>query len=299
MATPDWLAGMVDDKAERGEVAMTDKSLVPVEQKQVIFYDDELTAVLVEIGEREEIYIPVRPICDYLGLDWSAQFRRINRDPVLSGTIQGVAITTTPSPDGRGGGLQEMVCLPLKFLPGWLFGVSVVRVRPELQDKILRYQRESYDVLWNAFQEGRLTTTDDVTFDELLQRGESEAVEAYKMLQAMVKLARNQILIEARLEYHDSRLTNYETRLEAVETVLGDPGRHITPEQASQLSQAVKAVALKLGQKTGRNEYGGVYGELYRKFGITGYKLLPARRFQEATDWLTNWHQSLVDDVPF
>ena len=54
-----------------------------------------------------------------------------------------------------------------------------------------------------------------------------------------------------------------------------------------------------MSERSGRNEYGGVYGELYRKFGITSYKLMPAKRFQEAMDFLTNWHQSLVGDEPF
>jgi len=73
----------------------------------------------------------------------------------------------------------------------------------------------------------------------------------------------------------------------------------VTPDQASQISQAVKAVALALGQLTNRNEFGGVYGEFYRKFGITSYKALPAKKFDEALQFLTEWHQSLVGDAPF
>ena len=56
---------------------------------------------------------------------------------------------------------------------------------------------------------------------------------------------------------------------------------------------------MKMSERSGRNEYGGVYGELYRKFAITSYKLLPAKRFQEAMDFLTQWHQSMVGDEPF
>ena len=55
-----------------------------------------------------------------------------------------------------------------------------------------------------------------------------------------------------------------------------------TEEQASQISQAVKTVAMTLSKASGSNQYGAVYGELYRKFGITSYKLLPAKRFNEA-----------------
>jgi len=68
---------------------------------------------------------------------------------------------------------------------------------------------------------------------------------------------------------------------------LGDTGRLVTPDQASQISQAVKAMALALGKKSGRNEFGAIYGEFYRKFGITGYKHLPVSKFPQAMDWLT------------
>ena len=34
-----------------------------------------------------------------------------------------------------------------------------------------------------------------------------------------------------------------------------------------------------MSKASGSNQYGSVYGELYRKFGITSYKMLPANRF--------------------
>jgi hypothetical protein len=65
-------------------MAEENKALIPVEQKVVEFYGDELTAVLVDVGGQSSVYIPVRPICDFLGVDWSSQRQHINRDPVLS-----------------------------------------------------------------------------------------------------------------------------------------------------------------------------------------------------------------------
>lgn len=272
---------------------MTRSALVPLEQRQVIFYADEITAVLVEVGDRQEIYVPIRQICDYLGLAFAGQRARINRDPVLSESVQIVNV----GPQSDEGGNPNLLCLPLKYLPGWLFGISASRVKPELRDKILRYQRESYDVLWEAFQEGRLTV--ETAFDELLERSDSSAVEAYQMLQAMVKMARNQIILEARLDTHDNRLDSYEKRLEEVEATLGDPGQYVTPDQAMQISQAVKAIAIALNKQTKRNEFGAVYGELYRQFGITSYKMLPTSRFEAAMNFLTTWHQDLTGELPF
>ncbi len=58
------------------------------------FYEDNL---IVQLGENGEIYIALRPIVEALGLDWSAQLRRIKRDAVLSKHIRilSVAVTTT------------------------------------------------------------------------------------------------------------------------------------------------------------------------------------------------------------
>lgn len=266
---------MSEEQAE----SRTGRSLIPVEERRVEFYGDELTAALVQDGERQEIYVPVKPLCDALGLDWSSQYKRIQRDLVLSKYARLMVIMTINPQGGR----PDALCLPLKFIPGWLFGVTPGKVRPELREKILRYQAECYDVLFEAFQTGRLTRPDD----DLLQ-GDSPAVQAYHLARAVADIARNQVLMEARLA---GRLDDHERRLEQVEAILGNPERFVTPDQASQISQAVKAVALALGKKSGRNEHGSVYGELYRKFGLTSYKMVPSRRFQEVMDWLTDWHE--------
>lgn len=128
---------------------MSDAPLAPHEQREVAFYDDRVIAVLVPTSENAPpaVFVPLRPICDQLGLSWSAQFGRIKRDPVLSEIAQGVRVTRTPEK----GGDQDMLCLPIEFLNGWLFGISATRVRPELREKIIRYQRECYRVLWEAF----------------------------------------------------------------------------------------------------------------------------------------------------
>jgi hypothetical protein len=44
-----------------------------------------------------------------------------------------------------------MLCLPLDHLNGWLFGVDVARVRPELRERMSRYRAECFDVLARHF----------------------------------------------------------------------------------------------------------------------------------------------------
>lgn len=268
-----------------------EKALTVVTQREVDFYGDDITAALVEENGRRVIYVPLRPVCNQLGIDWSSQRQRINRDPVLSKMTKGVVVSTTPSVEGRGGGPQEMFCIPLDYLNGWLFGINANRVKPEIRDRLIRYQTECYRVLADAFREGSLTT--DSAFADLL-KSDSPAAQAYRMAQAIMSMARQQLILENRVDEH-------EQRLETIEATLGDPTRHISAAQASRISQAVKAIALELGKLSSRNEFGGVYGELYRRFEIAGYRELPANRYDEAMNFLRQWYSSLADDasVPF
>ena len=269
---------------------MSEEALSPTEQRTVIFYEDKITVVVIDEKGEREIYVPLRPMSELLGVNWGSQTRRLQNDPVLNEVTTSVLVMTA-------GGQQEMTAIPLDYLQGWLFGINASRVKEEIRDRVVRYQRECYQVLHEAFQEGRLAGDPD--FAALLRQASSEVVEAYQMAQAMVRIARNQIMLEARVESQEYRLDHHEERLEQIETTLGDPRRQITPDQASRLSQAVKAVAHELGRRSGRNEYGGVYGELYRRYGINSYKELPAAKYDDAMKWLNEWLQSLVGDAPF
>lgn len=90
-------------------------------------------------------YVAMQPICENVGLQWGSQYNRIQRNPVLKSTI---FITKMVAEDGK---QREMICLPLTMLNGWLFGVDVNRVKPELRPKLMVYQRECFDVLFNHF----------------------------------------------------------------------------------------------------------------------------------------------------
>jgi hypothetical protein len=275
---------------------MTESSLVPIEQKQVIFYDDEITAVLVEEGGRREVYVSLRQLCDLLGVSYQGQIRRINDDPVLAGQVKGVNITFTPS-GGRGGGAQVTNCLPIDYLNGWLFGINANRVKKEVRERLIIYQEKCYKVLAEAFREGRLTT--DPSFEELLRQASADVVEAYQIALAIMKLAQNQVVLEARLDDHSRILEDHSRRLETIEADMHQEDRYISESQATQISQAVKSIAIALGKQSGRNEFGATWGEFYRKFGISKYRYLPIARFEEALAWLNEFYQELTGESPF
>lgn len=102
------------------------------------FHGHDVVTVARDDGK---IFVAIRPICDAIGLEWSAQFRRIQRDEVLSSVV---AMMATTAADNK---TYETLCLPLDMLNGWLFGVDAKRVKPELKKAVIGYQRECYEVL--------------------------------------------------------------------------------------------------------------------------------------------------------
>lgn len=272
-----------------------DNSLVPVEQKTVTFYEDELTAVVVEVDDRRQVFVPLRPICDYLGLSWSGQFERLGRDLILSELVLSVRVTRTDiDPAGKQPHASDMVALPLDYLNGWLFGINARRVKDAVRPSLLRYQKECYRILYEATQEGRLSVEDD--FETYLAQADPAVVDAYKVATAVVKIARQQVIFDAELRQAHSKLSAHEQRLERLEERL-DTAENVTDEEASQISQAVKAIALASPEKN----FGAVYGELYRREGVTSYKNIKRTRYKAVLEWLTEWYQALTssDDIPF
>ena len=93
-------------------------------------------------------YTAIKPICENIGLNWDAQLKRITRDDVL---IEGAVIMTAPSK----GGNQDMLCLPIDYLNGWLFGVDAKRVKPEIKDTLIQYKKDCYKVLHDYWHTGQ------------------------------------------------------------------------------------------------------------------------------------------------
>jgi hypothetical protein len=228
--------------------------LIPVEQRVIPFEKDSIIAVRMVTGD---VFVPLRHICSMIGVDWGGQRRRVQNDPVLIEVVETIDITVT---DEYRTIRRSMLCLPLDYLQGFLFGINPNRVRADLREPLMRYQRDAYKILNQAFREGQLSINDATL---------TRAIASFGQL---------------------------EQRLDAIEARLGDPARLLTVDQARRVADAVQSVAFELGRRSGRNEYGGVYSELYRRYDVPDYRSLPAARFDECMDWLRQWYETLTDD---
>lgn len=105
------------------------------------FHDQELTT----IEKDGEIFVALKPIVLGMGMDWYTQFRKIKDDTRYSHMT--IPLKTS-------GGTQDMFCLPLKKLNGWLFGINPLKVKKEIREKVIMYQEECFEVLYDYWHKG-------------------------------------------------------------------------------------------------------------------------------------------------
>ncbi|MDF0729695.1 phage antirepressor N-terminal domain-containing protein [Pseudomonas entomophila] len=98
------------------------------------------------VGQDNDPFVAMKPIVTNMGLDWKSQHAKLSNNT----TRWGMVIITTPSL----GGAQEAVCLPLRKLASWLMTINPNKVKPDLRDKIIRYQEECDDALWDYWTKG-------------------------------------------------------------------------------------------------------------------------------------------------
>ena len=100
---------------------------------------------IVTVDKDGEIFVPIKPICDALGIDVESQRDKIQADEILSSTA---VLNTAVAADGKE---REMYCLPLRYVYGWIFTINPRNVAPDAREAVSAYRRECYDVLYNHF----------------------------------------------------------------------------------------------------------------------------------------------------
>lgn len=105
---------------------------------------------ILTICEDGQHYVGMKAVCENIGLGWHGQWERINRHAVLKPTVR---VIRTVAEDGKP---RDMVCLPLEYLNGWLFGVDVSRIKDAaVRERLTQYQRECFTVLYNYWHSGK------------------------------------------------------------------------------------------------------------------------------------------------
>lgn len=110
----------------------------------VPFYGDNL----IVVNQCGEPFVPMKPVVEGMGLTWQSQNTKLKQR-----FSKGVTEIVIPS----AGGSQSMTCLALRKLNGWLQTISPNKVKPEIRSKVIQYQEECDDVLYQYWTKGQVT----------------------------------------------------------------------------------------------------------------------------------------------
>ena len=99
------------------------------------------------VSTSDEQLVPIRPICEALGIDPEGQRQRIERDEIIAPTA---FIIKAVASDGR---IREMYSIPYRYIFGWLFSVDISKVSEEARASVVQFKKECYDALYEHFTE--------------------------------------------------------------------------------------------------------------------------------------------------
>lgn len=103
---------------------------------------NETKILVVENGQK---LVPIKPICEALGVAFQSQKEKIENDDILASTV---TLSITVAADGK---QREMFCIPFKYVFGWLFTINSSNVKEEAREAVIRYKLACYDALYQNF----------------------------------------------------------------------------------------------------------------------------------------------------
>ncbi|TPH22634.1 hypothetical protein EUX48_06660 [Haemophilus haemolyticus] len=115
---------------------------ISTQLQTVSFYGTDL----ITLKFNDVAYTAIRPIVEALGLSWGSQSIKLNKNRDKFGCFD----IATPT----NGGIQSMLCMPIKKLNGWLFSINPNKVRADLKERLENYQEECFLALWDYWTEG-------------------------------------------------------------------------------------------------------------------------------------------------
>jgi hypothetical protein len=223
--------------------------------KQVNFENVNMTACKTL---ENKILVGIRSICEGLGVDYSSQFKRIDRDEVLS---EGVVKMTIPT----GSGNQEVNMLEIEYLPFFLTGIKTGMCKEEIRPRLKEFKIKAKEVLATAF----------------IKNSKNNSMEVISLLHAEVgELIAATNEIESRVEHLENNMTiDYSQQL-----ILQEIAKSVAIE-----SMGGKEGAAYRNCSLRSKVFSQVWKDYKEYFEVNSYKNTARVEFDKAKDYLKNW----------
>lgn len=133
---------------------------------------------IVTVERDGETYVPIKPICQALGIEAAPQREKLQNDEFFNSA--GTIIVST----GADGKHYEMYCIRLRDVYGWLATINPGKVAPEAREAVIRYRRECYDVLYEHFTCSMQRTIETNNAEIAALQAVNEAIKGVKAAKA-------------------------------------------------------------------------------------------------------------------
>lgn len=97
-------------------------------------------STLILIDHNNEPFIPLKPIVEGMGINWSFQLTKLNQNP----SLWAIAVLTVPAIDKH----RPVPCIPLRRLLAWLLTLRTCWLSPTAQSNIFLYRNKCDSELW-------------------------------------------------------------------------------------------------------------------------------------------------------
>ena len=134
-----------------------------------------------------DVFVPIRPICQALGIDYKTQYDKIQEDEFYTSTV---GIIPTVGADGKE---RDMFCLPLMYAMLWLGSINPSKVKPEAKEAVMKYKLECAKAIHFHFY-GRMKKVNELTSQEnRLLKEKDQYTEIRKEADNKLRLIKSQL----------------------------------------------------------------------------------------------------------
>jgi hypothetical protein len=270
----------------------------PVEQAVVTFFDLPCLAVRATNGS---IYLAMRDLCDAIGVQLSAQLRRIRAHTQLSKGLLTFRVATA-------GGFQDQEFLHLQVTATWLLMINSARTSPDTRQRLDYLQEYLVQEVYAAF--ARLTGLPEHSTRDIEDLDELRNIDIH-----IAALAEQQAHLQERQDALESRQASLETSQEKARTTwrelrtdlreLLTRMQVIEAKQDGTITKAQRGYIYQLVLRWSEAEAerrhiavgsarAACWGTLKAKFKLSRYEDLPLAKYAECVSFIKQAYTSIT-----
>lgn len=226
------------------------------------------------LADDRKLYLPLRRLCEALGIDYSSQRKRVLRDETIADALVTLPM---PTPYQDGVRVQDVSCLWLNRLPYWLGTIDAARISDHLKESVIRFKREFAEVAWAAFRTEILPADVLAELDAALPPAEQDY---HRLMDDAAGLRRSLLEHAAQLSGIEERLAGLEARFTGTDFI-----------NSAQQQRYLEMVGL-LGEALKKKKAGNqaiVHNQVKREFRVPSYQLIPESEFDRVVAYLARW----------